>query len=143
MNCGTIRGIVPQEKDALQERAPLWNPLPKSPLFGLEQYFGSPNGDNENWNAFLVVKKCEYRFPVQMRGFAPSIPTSPFLKGLTPKSMNLFQEKVSADAGVLAVFETRKGIEKMPVAPTGKSKLHVFPLHRAKENYFTFLFRTS
>ena len=41
-----------------------------------------------------------------MRGFAPSIPTSPFLKGLTPKSMDLFQEKVSADAGVLAVFET-------------------------------------
>ena len=90
-----------------------------------------------------IVKKHKYRFRVQMRGFAPSIPTSPFLKGLTPKSMNLFQEKVSADAGVLAVFETRKGIEKMPVAPTGKSKLHVFPLRRAKENYFTFLFRTS
>ena len=48
--------------------------------------------------------------------------------------MDLFQEKVSADAGVWTVFETRKGIEKMPVAPTGKSKLHVFPLRRAKEN---------
>ena len=42
--------------------------------------------------------------------------------------MDLFQEKVSADAGVLAVFETRKGIEKIPVVPTGKPKLHViFP----------------
>ena len=48
--------------------------------------------------------------------------------------MDLFQEKVSADAGVWTVFETRKGIEKMLVAPTGKSKLHVFPLRRAKEN---------
>ena len=95
---------------------------------------GSAARNNVDRNAFLVVKKHECRFPVQMRGFAPSIPTSPFLKGLTPKSMDLFQEKVSADAGVLAVFETRKGIEKMPVAPTGKSKLHVFSLRRAKEN---------
>ena len=100
VNCGTIRGIVPQERGALQERAPLWNPLPKSTLFGLEQYFGSPNGDNENWNAFLVVKKCEYRVPVQMKGFAPSIPTSPFLKGLIPKSIDRFSNGLRTNAGV-------------------------------------------
>ena len=39
-----------------------------------------------------------------------------------------------AYVGVLTVFETRKGIEKMPVVLTGKSKLHVFPLRRAKGN---------
>ncbi len=41
VNCETIRGIVSQERGALQERAPLWNALPKSTLFGLGQYFGS------------------------------------------------------------------------------------------------------
>ena len=37
-------------------------------------------------------------------------------------------------AGVLAVFKPRRGRLKIPVAPTGKLKLHVFPLRRAKEN---------
>ena len=36
------------------------------------------------------------------------------------------------DVGVLTVFEAQKGIEKMPVVLTGKSKLHVFTLRRAK-----------
>ncbi|MDY2711861.1 MAG: hypothetical protein SOV73_00780, partial [Candidatus Faecivivens sp.] len=34
--------------------------------------------------------------------------------------------KEFAYVGVLTVFETRKGIEKIPVVLTGKSKLHVF-----------------
>ena len=46
----------------------------------------------------------------------------------------LWVSKGFAYVGVLTVFETRKGIEKMPVVLTGKSKLHVFPLRRAKEN---------
>ena len=37
-------------------------------------------------------------------------------------------------AGVLAVFKPRRGRLKIPVVPTGKLKLHVFPLRRAKEN---------
>ena len=37
-------------------------------------------------------------------------------------------------AGVLAVFKPRRGCLKIPVVPTGKLKLHVFPLRRAKEN---------
>ena len=46
----------------------------------------------------------------------------------------LWVSKGFAYVGVLTVFETRKGIEKMPVVLTGKSKLHVFPLRRAKGN---------
>ena len=42
--------------------------------------------------------------------------------------------KVGTHAGVLAVFKPRKGRLKIPVAPTGKPKLHVFPLRRAKGN---------
>ena len=45
--------------------------------------------------------------------------------------------------GVLTVFETRKGIEKMPVVLTGKSKLHVFSLRRAKGNKACILCRFS
>ena len=36
-----------------------------------------------------AVKKREYRQRMQAEGFALSTPTSPFLKGLTPKSMIL------------------------------------------------------
>ena len=42
--------------------------------------------------------------------------------------------KVGTHAGVLAVFKPRKGRLKIPVTPTGKPKLHVFPLRRAKGN---------
>ena len=42
--------------------------------------------------------------------------------------------RVFTHAGVLAVFKPRRGRLKIPVAPTGKLKLHVFPLRRAKEN---------
>ena len=42
--------------------------------------------------------------------------------------------RVFTHAGVLAVFKPRRGCLKIPVAPTGKLKLHVFPLRRAKEN---------
>ena len=49
----------------------------------------------------------------------------------------LWVSKGFAYVGVLTVFETRKGIEKMPVVLTGKSKLHVFPLRRAKGNWET------
>ena len=51
--------------------------------------------------------------------------------------------KEFAYVGVLTVFETRKGIEKMPVVLTGKSKLHVFPLRRAKGNKACILCRFS
>ena len=42
--------------------------------------------------------------------------------------------RVFTHAGVLAVFKPRRGRLKIPVAPTGKLKLHIFPLRRAKEN---------
>ena len=48
--------------------------------------------------------------------------------------MTSYFGRVFTHAGVLAVFKPRRGRLKIPVAPTGKLKLHVFPLHRAKEN---------
>ena len=48
--------------------------------------------------------------------------------------MTSYFGRVFTHAGVLAVFKPRRGRLKIPVAPTGKLKLHVFPLRRAKEN---------
>ena len=53
----------------------------------LDYILGLAAQDDENRNVFLVVKKFPHRFRVQMRGFAPSIPTNPFLKGLILKSI--------------------------------------------------------
>ena len=67
------------------------------------------------------------------RGLCP-LDTHKPLKRLDLNFLTSLFGRFFAHAGVLAVFETRKGIEKIPVAPTGKLKLHVFPLRRAKEN---------
>ena len=48
--------------------------------------------------------------------------------------MTSYFGRVFTHAGVLAVFKPRRGRLKIPVAPTGKLKLHIFPLRRAKEN---------
>ena len=77
------------------------------------------------------MKKNKSRFLLQAEGFALSTPTNPFLKGLIPKSMNLFQEKVSTHAGVWAVFKPRGGCLKISFAPTDK------PLKRLDLNFST------
>ena len=73
---------------------------------------------------------------MQAEGFALSTPTSPFLKGWTPKSMDLFQKVIdfALHARVSAFFKPRRGRLKMSVAPTGKLKADVSPLRKAKEN---------
>ena len=48
--------------------------------------------------------------------------------------MTSYFGRLFTHAGVLAVFKPRRGRLKIPVAPTGKLKLHVFPLRRAKGN---------
>ena len=95
----------------------------------LEQYFGSCCARQRKQERFSAVKKNKSRFLLQAEGFALSTPTNPFLKGLIPKSMNLFQEKVSTHAGVWAVFKPRGGCLKISVAPTDK------PLKRLDLNF--------
>ena len=81
-----------------------------------------------------AVKKRAYRFRVQAEGFTLSTPTSPFLKGLTPKSIDRFFGQFMHSRGSFGGFQAPQRRLKIPVDPTGKLKLHVFPLRRAKEN---------
>ena len=84
------------------------------------------------------MKKNEYRFPVQTKGFALLKPTIPFLKGLTPKSMNLFQESIRFST-TREFFGSRLSVERKlefcaKTVWRKKKNLHVFPLRGAKEN---------
>ena len=67
------------------------------------------------------------------RGLCP-LDTHKPLKRLDLNFSDFPFRQVFTHAGVLAVFKPRRGRLKIPVAPTGKLKLHVFPLRRAKEN---------
>ena len=67
------------------------------------------------------------------RGLCPLDTYKP-LKRLDLNFLTSHSGRFFTHAGVLAVFKPRRGRLKIPVAPTGKLKLHVFPLRRAKEN---------
>ena len=67
------------------------------------------------------------------RGLCPLDTYKP-LKRLDLNFLTSLFGRFFTHAGVLAVFKPRRGRLKIPVAPTGKLKLHVFPLRRAKEN---------
>ena len=67
-------------------------------------------------------------------GLCPFNPHAPFKKGSILNFLTSYFGRIFTHAGVLAVFKPRRGRLKIPVAPTGKLKLHVFPLRRAKEN---------
>ena len=58
-------------------------------FFFLDNILGSAARNDVDRNISETVKKGENRQRMQAEGFALSTPTSPFLKGLTPKSMIL------------------------------------------------------
>ena len=69
-------GLWGKEGKPCKRGLPL-NAFPIRQLFLLGQYFGPPNGDNWNWNAFLAVKKHEFRFPVQAKDSVLLKPANP------------------------------------------------------------------
>ena len=91
---------------------------------------GSANAEQFGQGCFGSCEKAYVSVSGANKGLCPFETYDPFKKVSIPNFLDRFFDH----AGVLAVFETRKGIEKMSVAPTDKSKLHVFPLRRAKEN---------
>ena len=57
-------------------------------FWNLGQYFGSCYARQLKLEHFSTVKKHENRLPVQAKDSVLLNPASPFLKGLTPKSMS-------------------------------------------------------
>ena len=85
---GQSGGLFPKEGALCKRERPL-KAFPIRQLFLFGQYFGSCCARQYKQERFSAVKKREYRQRMQAEGFALSTPTSPFLKGLTPKSMIL------------------------------------------------------
>ena len=59
----------------------------------LRQYFGSPNGDNRNWNVWEAVNAFPHRQSLQAEGFAGRSPLDtydPFKKG---SILNFFESQ--------------------------------------------------
>ena len=82
---------------------------------------------------FSSCEKAYESVPCANKGLCPFETCKP-LKRLDLNFLTSHSGRFFTHAGVLAVFKPRRGRLKIPVAPTGKLKLHVFPLRRAKEN---------
>ena len=99
-------------------------------LFYFEYLLGSANAEQFGQECFISCEKVSASVPCANKGLCPFETYDPFKKVSIPNFLDRFFDH----AGVLAVFKPRRGRLKIPVAPTGKLKLHVFPLRRAKEN---------
>ena len=86
-----------------------------------------------NLESFSSCEKAYESVPCANKGLCPFETCKP-LKRLDLNFLTSLFGRIFTHAGVLAVFKPRRGRLKIPVAPTGKLKLHVFPLRRAKEN---------
>ena len=91
-------------------------------------FFGIPDLEG-----FSSCEKAYESVPCANKGLCPFETCKP-LKRLDLNFLTSHSGRFFTHAGVLAVFKPRRGRLKIPVAPTGKLKLHVFPLRRAKEN---------
>ena len=99
---------------------------------------------------FFSCEKVSTSVSPASGGLCPLDTHDPFKKVSIPNFLTYFAFTWSkmrfglrTHAGVLAFFETRKGIEKIPVVPTGKPKLHViFPSFRKRKMLkFSFILR--
>ena len=91
-------------------------------------FFGIPDLES-----FSSCEKAYESVPCANKGLCPFETCKP-LKRLDLNFLTSLFGRIFTHAGVLAVFKPRKGRLKMSVAPTGKPKVYVFSLRRAKKN---------
>ena len=110
------------------ENSPLAERTASSASRKCVSFFGIPDLEG-----FSSCEKAYESVPCANKGLCPFETCKP-LKRLDLNFLTSHSGRFFTHAGVLAVFKPRRGRLKIPVAPTGKLKLHVFPLRRAKEN---------
>ena len=87
-----------REGRSARESAPLERTSDTKPLSFFDHILGSAARNDFNRNTLEAVKKSEYRFHLQAKDSVLLNPASPFLKGLTPKSMIEYgSDKIKTD----------------------------------------------